>query len=280
MRPVASRVEPAGRAPLPVGAVVAAVERAYSGGQVTFVAFPPREHPPLEMVVKTAGGESLFLAADPYTGQPMGLLRGAGRSWLTPLAAWHFHLFLAPGRRWAVGGLGLLLLVIACSGIVLFLRHDRSLHARLGGLAVLPLAAYALSAVMIVWFRPVAVPPPADAPAARMLPVERYLAAARAAEPGAGVSYISLGRQGVNVRMRRVGDPRRTGNTDVWLDAGSAEVRRVDRLAGAPPATQVYQWLAAFHFGELGGASGQVLGVILGLMPLVLVWTGYRVWRR
>lgn len=280
VRPVASHVDPAGRAPLPVGLVVAAVERAYPGGQVTFVAFPPRANPPLEMVVKVADGPSLLVAADPFTGRPMGLLRGDQRSWLAPLARWHFNLFLPPGARWAVGALGLALLLIALSGIVLFLRFDGCLHARLGGLAALPLAAYALSAVLIVWFRPVALPPPSGPPAARMLPVERYLTAARAAEPDASVSYISLARAGVNVRMRVPGDPRRTGNTDVWLDAGSAHVLRVDPLRSAPLATQIYQWLAAFHFGEMGGAAGQLLGVILGLMPMLLAWTGYRVWRR
>ena len=284
VRPVASHVDPAGRAPLPVGTVVAAVERAYPGGQVTFVAFPAalpsRQNPPLEMVVTVAHGPSLFVAADPYTGQPMGLLRGDQRSWLAPLARWHFNLFLPPGARWVVGALGVALLLTALSGIVLFLRFDRSLHARLGGLAALPLAAYALSAVLIVWFRPVAVPPPSGPPAARMLPVEQYLIAARDAQSGASVSYISLAKTGVNVRMRVPGDPRRTGNTDVWLDAGSAHVLRVDPLRSAPLATQIYQWLAAFHFGEMGGAAGQLLGVILGLMPMVLVWTAYRVWRR
>ena len=280
VRPVASHVDPAGRTPLPVAAVVATVERAYPGGQVTFVAFPARQNPPLEMVVQMAGRPSLFVAADPFTGEPMGLLRGDQRSWLAPLTRWHFSLFLGPQARWVAGGLGVALLLIALTGVALFLRFDRSLHARLGGLAALPLAVYGLSAVLIVWFRPVVPLPPTGAPAARMLPVERYLSAAREAVPGASVSYISLAKSGVTIRIREPGDPRRTGNTDVWLDAGSAHVLRVDPLRSAPLATQIYQWLAAFHFGEVGGAFGQLLGVILGLIPMVLAWTAYQVWRR
>jgi len=261
-RPIPARIEALGRQPLPLQSLL---DR-QAPARVTFLSFPAREAAPVEAFL-TRGNQTEFVALDPYTGRNLGPLRGGDdAAWLRPIARYHFKFFPQ--------ALAAALLLLLCTGLLQ--REKRSLHARLGLFAALPLVLYSISALLIVYARPTALPPP-QTTAQPLAPADTLLAAARRAVPGARLSYISLSPTVVSARLHAPGDPRAYGNTDVHLHPATAALLRLDRFEAAPWRTRAYHYLAALHFGELGWKP---LYLPLGLTPLLLLLSALQARRR
>ncbi len=230
---------------------------------------------PVELVL-WENGRTRLLGYDPVTARELGSLRVPG-SWLDPIARLHGSLALRYAGRQAVGVLGLLMAVLACTGLVLWPRRHTSLHSRLGLAAALPLLLFGISgAALIFWRPPGPSPPTLAAPAAETISVDIILERALAALPGGTVIYVTFPftpSDPFTVRMRRPGDWRDRGSHEVHLHPANGALLRLDRFEDASFSRRIYMLLAAWHFAELGGPIQAAVAFAAGWAPAVLYFT-------
>jgi uncharacterized iron-regulated membrane protein len=69
------------------------------------------------------------------------------------------------------------------------------------------------------------------------------------------------------------------GRSFVYFDQYSGEVLFVEKGPAAPVGTRIYNTFYPIHTGVIGGSSTRVLQVMVGFSPLVLLVTGYLMWR-
>jgi uncharacterized iron-regulated membrane protein len=119
----------------------------------------------------------------------------------------------------------------------------------------------------------------------RRVPLEQFLRAAEAAQPGAAAISLAFPQKRgdpVTVRTKEVRDWHRIGLNYVYLEPADARVVRSDRLSEVTSGTKAILFMYPLHFGRFGGRSGSpfvyygvmVLYVVLGVAPLVLMVTG------
>lgn len=274
-KPAPLTVEARGRSPLSLDEAAARVLAAESGAVITYVQIPPRRHGPLEFVIEKAGRPQL-VAADPFTGEMLGLLTGGPPTPVEPVRRIHAHWLLGAAGRQVNGLLAVVLALMALSGLWLFARNPRSWHGWLGLLAAAPLLLAAVSGAMLIWGRiaPTEAPKAGAAPA---LTLEQYAAAARNALPEAEVSWIAIGDP-VTVRMRLPADWQRRGSNDVHLHPATGAPLRVDLFRDARLARRIYVALSALHYGETGGAVGRAAWAASGGVIAILWITGLGLW--
>lgn len=241
---------------------------------------------------------------------------GLTRPLLMP-TLFHAHRYLVAGEtgKQVVGAAGIVLLVIALTGVVLWwprptwaalrqsltIRHggswprfNYSFH-RAAGFVVAPLLVIQgfsggylnLPALFTPAINAVAPVTPGGKLAnvgqsSAQLDVAGAFASAQAAFPQARVSRVVVpAKAGVpyEVRVRQPGEVRHgDGATRITIDSGSGAVLRVlDPMNGKPGDTFI-GWLFPLHTGEAFGTAGRVLTTLLGLMPLAFFVTGLAVW--
>jgi len=266
-----ARIDPRGRQALGLEETLTRVRGQNPGFRPTYIQIPPGANAPLEIVL-TSGRETRFVAVDPFTGEVLGLLGGGAPSPIEPVRRLHANLLLGGAGRTVLGALAILLVALGVSGIVLFLRHPRAWHARLGLAAAVPLLFAGVSGALLIWARVPSQPAPTTG-AAPAVSLDQYAEAARGALPGATLSWIAVGDP-VTVRLRLPADWQRRGSNEVHLHPGTAEVLRVDRFADAPLARKFFVAWTAIHYGEWGGALGRLLWAGAGAMTGLLWLTG------
>lgn len=273
--PVPSAVNAHGRVALPLEEVAARVLDADPGSVLTRVQMPLDPRGPLEFVLDKAGRRHV-VAADPFTGDVLGLLHGGPPTPVEPIRRMHAEWLLGPAGRQANGLLAVALGLLALSGLRLLVRNPGSLHGWLGLLAAGPLLLASVSGAMLIWGRSVPVEPPktGEAPA---LAIEAYAAAARGALPGAEISWIAIGDP-VTVRMRLPSDWQRRGSNEVHLNPATGALLRADLFRNARLTRRIYVALGAVHFGEAGGERGRLAWAASGGVILVLWISGLTVW--
>lgn len=274
-KPVPLTVDARGRVPLPLDEAAARVLAAEPGAVITYVQIPPRRHGPLEFVLEK-GGRRQMLAADPFTGEVLGLLSGGPPTPVEPVRRIHANWLLGAAGRSLNGLLAAALALMALSGLWLFVRNPRSWHGWLGLLSAAPLLLAALSGMLLIWGRVAPLEPPRTG-AAPTLSLDQYAAAATAALPEARVSWIALGDP-VTVRMRLPSDWQRRGSNDVHLDPGTGAPLRVDLYRDAGLSRRIYVALTALHYGEAGGAPGRMAWAASGGVIAILWITGLGMW--
>lgn len=101
--------------------------------------------------------------------------------------------------------------------------------------------------------------------------------------PQAQWSRLTLpsGRGGVTeVRLLQPGEPRiDTGNSRVRFDATGTVQARVDPLQ-APAGNVVLDWIFPLHSGEALGLAARCLWSVFGLVPALLLGSGFWLWWR
>ena len=235
------------------------------------------------------------------------------------LTGWLFHLHSkllggAAGER-VVGGAGLLLVLLALTGLVgwwpgrrklrlaLTVAPGRSrrrtfydLHRAGGFYTVVFLLAAGLTGSGLVFHEAAEgllngfkadgpAKPPHSTPLkdAERATVDQAVREARAALPGATVTFVTLPQapeDPVTVRMRTPGKWHPNGRSYVYLDAFTGRVLRIDDARLAPRGTRIYQTFYPIHIGSVGGIGLRLLYVLLGLAPTFLAVTGFWLWRR
>jgi hypothetical protein len=72
------------------------------------------------------------------------------------------------------------------------------------------------------------------------------------------------------------GDLQRKGPNDLFLDPATAEVLRVDLIEKESFILRLHRFLAALHFGEVGGGRFCLLYAACALFPFLLWVSGLR----
>ena len=69
------------------------------------------------------------------------------------------------------------------------------------------------------------------------------------------------------------------GRSFVYFDQYTGEVLLAEKASAAPTGTRVYNTFYPIHTGVIGGASTRIIQMIIGFSPLILLVTGYVMWR-
>lgn len=232
------------------------------------------------------------------------------------LYALHSNLLLGEIGHWIIGCGGLFLLLSVGMGVALAwprrqpwrrvlgvkwraapVRRWWDLH-RAGGLwLALPLLVLAVSGLYLSFpqaftrataaLLPFEAPPRARsvvAPGVTDIGPDRAVALAQAALPGARWQRIGLpsGAEGVyEVRLIRAGDLwQRAGGNRVWLDRYSGQLLWRQDARRQRAGNTFIHWQFPLHSGEALGLAGRLLWTLAGALPLLLLVSGFAVWRR
>jgi uncharacterized iron-regulated membrane protein len=106
------------------------------------------------------------------------------------------------------------------------------------------------------------------------------LAASRALPDGKlyELRLPDAGGKSVQARMWRAGDVRAIGNNIITLNTSNATVISIDRFADQPPAQKAIESITPIHYGEWGGLGARILLGAAGLVPPVLLISGFLIW--
>ena len=233
-------------------------------------------------------------------------------TWLYDL---HYTLLAGPAGRSVVGWAGVLLLVSLITGLALWwpgpqrlkaalkpvlrkgpVRLTYDLHVLGGIYGLVVLVALAFTGVVLALpeiARPLVAAASPLAPGFRgpaglvgegepALSLDAALATARLQFPDGELRWVETpGRQGrpISLRFYRPGEPgRRFARNQVWVDPGTGAVLAVRDTRQDPAGERFMDWMHPLHNGEAFGLAGRVLACVGGLLPLLLLATGWLRW--
>lgn len=234
-------------------------------------------------------------------------------TWLYDL---HYTLLLGQTGRDIVGYIGLLLLASLLSGLTLWwpsrarlaaalrpvlragvVRKVYDLHVLSGVYGLVVLATLAFTGTVL------ALPDVARAAVARLSPLTPAfgaragllvadapglslgdaIAIGRTHFPGAELRWVeTAGHAGtpVSLRFHRPGEPgRRFARNQVWIDPGTGAVVALRDTRDNSGGDSFMDWMHPLHNGEAFGLTGRILACVGGLLPTVLLLTGWLRWR-
>lgn len=278
-------------------ALLAAVHRRYPGAGVEF--YPGRQTRDTIALRVRLATETRVLDMDPADATFVRDVasRDDGRE---RLRTWHKTLGLGAGGRLVAGVAGIALFVLTLSGLASWWPRDWSRAWRLRrGRAPLRLADWhrwcgawfapvllvgtlsgsvlsfpaappprppqAVTAAATVPGSPPRHAPPAAAPAT-VPALNRLVAVAAAALPGARVSAVRIGAgQPLRVRLRQPGDIHPNGNSVVEIDPVRGTVLRLTPYTRLSRTARLRAWLYAVHTGSVGGLPWRLTTLLAGL---------------
>jgi uncharacterized iron-regulated membrane protein len=279
--------------------------------QVLRVRFPVKAGDPFVVQVES-GGKQERVVCDAADGHVQGTLNTAVIDWTIDL---HRNLLVGKTGRKLVGAVGIVLFVLAASGLLLWLigarqwrswisvrpkggtrRFSFELHRTAGLWSNGLLLVVAFTGIGLSYpdtFRGAlrsvtGSPSPAKAP--RVAPsgpqalhsLDEYVRTAARSIPDGVPTELRLPENAtspVDLRLHRPGDLSLSGN-HVYLDASTGGVLAVSREVDQPLATRIFAAFAPIHYGEFSGLPGKVLWALLGLLPTFLFVTGLITWWR
>lgn len=243
------------------------------------------------------------------------LERTSANDWLLWIRELHTHLLAGKNGEAVLGVVGVVVLFLLVTGVYLWwprrgawleslrwhaqppLRRWLSWHRSLGALAVPMVLTLAITGTLLVYdafarsslrfaFGDGPEPkPPATIPpdAARRIDWDAVLKAAQAALPDAELRRVSLPRKDnalVAIRARQPAEWHPVGRSTVWVDPYTAQVTGVLDATRQETGLRVNYAIYPVHMGGVGGEAYRTLVALAGLVPSVLVVTGFLFWRR
>lgn len=119
---------------------------------------------------------------------------------------------------------------------------------------------------------------------AQRIPVDRAVAIAQAALPGARIAWIetpSVDRGVYRLRLQAPGDPsRRFPHSFVWVAPATGEVLALTDARRAGAHDVLLNWIHPLHDASVGGLPARLLAVVVGIAPAILFVLGVMRWRR
>ena len=243
------------------------------------------------------------------------LERTSENDWLLWIRELHTHLLAGKNGEAVLGVVGIVVLFLLATGVYLWwprrgawleslrwhaqppLRRWLSWHRSVGALAVPMVFTLALTGTLLVYDAfarlslrfafgdgPEAKPPAAITPdAARTIDWDAVLKAAQAALPDADLRRVSLPRKDnalVSVRARMPAEWHPVGRSTVWIDPYTAQVLGVLDATRQDTGLRMNYTIYPIHMGAPGGEVYRTLVAAAGLVPSVLLVTGFLFWRR
>ena len=256
----------------------------------------------------------LLVTLEPSTAEVL-RQRFWGDDALTFIYDLHYSLLADRVGRWAVGALGVFLLLSLASGLYLAWPRGRQSRAlpRLrprrgaaranydlhlaggvyGGLVLVVLAFTGAVLALPEWVKPALAsasplfqaPVLTSKPQGRTrLPLDELVAAARREFPGSRLAWVETpgSRSGVfRINFHQQGEPgRRFPRTNVWVDPYSGAVLATRDGLQESRGDSFLNWMHPLHNGEALGLAGRVLVFLVGLLPALLLATGLTRWRQ
>lgn len=272
----------------------------------------PREETDVYEV--TLDGDDRQVYVDPYRGTVLGS-RLPDEGLTGTLFDLHVRLLGGSVGETVVGILGIVLIVISLTGLILWWRGPHQikrsltiewragtrrlnydLHNVLGFGSSILLVMLAFTGSGLVFYYTFydathAVtgtqqfpPPPESTPAAQaeVPSIDDMITQVREVLPHASVSRIDFPTAAddpLAVRLKQPEEIHQNGMTFAYIDQYSGDVLRVDDALDAPLAAKLAHWLYPFHTGVVAGTLGRGIVFVLGLVPTVLLITGFLIWR-
>lgn len=283
----------------------------YMGAKINRIYFPSDGDPRIQM--RIMGESEKIYKHVTFDGCAAKVLGTVNLGWMYWLVDLHHNLLAEnTGRRWA-GAIGVVLLLSAVGGLLLWLlskpvlsrtfrvqtgrtgwRTSMDLH-RVVGVAALPLLILpAFTGIWLCYAQPmrsmlalflpvtqdVRAPRPQGNPPATLAGLGDVIQAARQAIPDGKIREIRMpeGYGNAQVRMWREGDFRLLGNNVVTVDAAKAKVLAVDLYDGKPTGNRFIQAMAGLHYGEWGGLAFRTIYGVAALATVLLFVTGVLIW--
>jgi uncharacterized iron-regulated membrane protein len=289
-----------------------AVRQAYPNEKPARIALPHEDNNSAEICFE-AKREPRCVYVDPHNAAILGE-RVPAHSFKARVISLHRRLLSGETGETIIGICGLLLLVLAFSGLVLWwpgrknaarrLRIKRGmgsyrttfdLHRLVGICAMLFLIISAATGAGMVFHKsfenalnsfstqPAPQPRPVSTvlDSAAPLALDDVLSRANAASPNAAITFVNLPTTPTApfvVRQKQASEWHLNGRTLVYLDQYSGAVLRVDNPLLAPIGTRVSNNLFTIHTGRLGGNLTRVVQVLVGFAPATLFVTGFLMW--
>lgn len=246
------------------------------------------------------GARGMLVYVDPVSGAVLGTRKAALPGLLVFAHQLHGNFLMGrDGRSWAVGPLGIAMVILGVTGLVLWwpkrgqwkyafkvrrtatgLRFHRELHAAVGIWIFVVFMVVSISGVVIVWPRTFGMPQFSRAPVTvddtggQVIGAQQAANAAQAALPGATLRSVTLPArpdQAISVNML-VHD---AINATVLVDPYSAKVLEV-----RDPSASFMAWQRPLHQGLGLGAVWKFLVFLSGLVPTLFVITGITMWAK
>jgi uncharacterized iron-regulated membrane protein len=301
LHPALMQVVPQGQRQ-PLDRIAAPVARVHPDLNINWIKFPPTDRDAMMVAMETSSGQRLETYVDPYTAKVLGE-RIWERSPIGFAHTVHHDLLMGSVGIWVVGGVGIVMLVVSLSGVVLWTGWRRlksgvtvrwhvprlrnfDLHNVVGFGSGALLMLLAVTGVAIVAFHIILEPPhhAAAPPATRALPdLQALVNTANRALPDGKISALEFAEDRQSVTIRKKMPDQQTGIFDlstIEIETATGKVISAAKVIEAPPLFQVILAVVALHYGTVGGLTTQILYVAIGLMPLVLLVTGYSMWRQ
>lgn len=288
------------------------------GGEWSFEAtgegglIPARYYPPSEHHGHHAEREMVWFAAN-------GASIARTATWGDYLMSWiyelHMHLLAGEIGSQIVGWSGFVMLALLISGIATWWprgswrkalafkrravsqRRLRDLHKHFGLWSALFLLFLVLTGALLALpdiktqlltatiAQPDAIPElQSTKSSGTQIPIRQALQAAHQALPDARLAFIDVpdgGSAPIRLRVQVPGDPhRRFPSSFVFVDQYSGQVLAVHDVRQGNAGTATASWIRPIHDGSIAGLSTQILAVLIGFSPTVLLVTGFLHWRR
>ena len=306
------RVEPAGGA-APLGAVVAGVREAVPDSEPRLIRLSRTPEAPHEVWLD----DDRHVYVDPSSGAALGV-RGGAEGAMNTVFALHAELLGGETGERVVGVVGLLTLLLAATGLVLWWpavptrrrlkkaltvawrrgpwRLSYDLHRAGGFYTAGFLVVVAATGAALVFYAEAGAllstatgstppPPPPTAPVGALAPdaLDGALSTAQRELPDGEPTFVALPRADgapLTVRLKTPAEWHPNGRSYVYLAPATGRVLRVDDAREAPGAARALYAAYPLHVGTFGGGAVRVLYALLGLAPAVLSVTGALVWYR
>jgi len=294
-----------------LGVLARQIARTDPTAQVRRVRFPAQAGDPFVVQVESAGKQEK-LVCDASTGRVLGTLNTRFTDWMTDL---HRNLLAGKTGRKAVGGFGIVLFLLAGSGMLLWLigarkwrawvsvrpqggsrRFHFELHRATGLWSYGLLTVVAFTGIGLAYpdtFRNALrhitgsqaankTPRVAESGGQTLRALDEYVRTGTRAIPDGVPTELRLPentRAPVDLRLRRPGDLSLSGN-HVYLEPSTAKVLAISKEADLPLGARIFAAFAPLHYGEFGGLPIKVLWALLGFVPSILFVTGLLTWWR
>jgi uncharacterized iron-regulated membrane protein len=300
LNPALMNVEALGK-PQSIDLNIAPVIRSHPNLAVESIQLPKTNTDPVMVVMKTAQDERLETYVNPYTSQILG-----ERIWEKSIVGFmhtlHYTLFAGKIGQIAVGVEGLLFLFVSLTGILLWTGWQRlkngfrirwnspkflnfDLHNMFGVFSGLFLMLLAITGTLIVVVH-LALTPPTLATPAKIQPIAQLASVLQAADralPEGKISSVEFSSDGETISLRKKLPDQKTGIFDlsmVEVDRATGKVISANKVIEPPPIFKVILTIVDLHYGTFGGLTTQILYVVIGLMPTMLIVTGFSLWQR
>lgn len=298
LNPALMHVVPQGQ-PQSIDLNIAPVIRSHPNLAVESIELPKTSSDPVMVVMKTAQGERQETYVNPYTSQILGE-RIWERSIVGFMHTLHYTLFAGKIGQIAVGVEGLLFLLVSLTGMLLWTGWRRlktgvrirwnsprfinfDLHNVMGFWSGLFLILLSLTGTAIVVIHLVLSAPNIATPIA-VEPIEQLatvLITADRALPEGKISLVSFSPETISIRKKL--PQQQTGMFDlsmVEIDRATGKVLSATKVIEPPPLFKVILTIVDLHYGTWGGLTTQILYVIIGLIPTLLIVTGFSLWKK